>query len=194
MWLWANSSKIESVRSYEHYLHHRVSCLQKLSPAASTTSVLRLKNFWTIKNLERVRENQRVSQMWIVISASLCEFTTDKPFLVSYLFLLFFSIVGACVSFGKTCVYQRTLVTTVQNESASITLEEKAISQTVWYGSAYWVAFVLSWNSRFIEARYFFVGCWIFQLSLVSSRGFFFLNYQLVFVQTQLVFNLPGGC
>lgn len=82
--------------------------------------------------------------------------------------------------------YQRTLVTTVQNESASITLEEKAISQTVWYGSAYWVAFVLSWNSRFIEARYFFVGCWIFQLSLVSSRGFFFLNYQLVFVQTQL--------
>lgn len=78
------------MRSYEHYLHHRVSCLQKLSPAASTTSVLRLKNFWTIKNLERVRENQRVSQMWIVISASLCEFTTDKPFLVSYLFHVFF--------------------------------------------------------------------------------------------------------
>jgi hypothetical protein len=30
----------------------------------------------------------------------------------------------------------------VQNEVASITLEEKAISQTVWYGSAIWVSFL----------------------------------------------------
>jgi hypothetical protein len=30
----------------------------------------------------------------------------------------------------------------VQNEVASITLEEKAISQTVWYGSANWVFFL----------------------------------------------------
>jgi len=132
MWLWANSSKIESVRSYEHYLHHRVSCLQKLSPAASTTSVLRLKNFWTIKNLERVRENQRVSQMWIVISASLCEFTTDKPFLVSYLFHVFFS------SFSGSYNYR-----------CKITLERDWQRSLRQYGMEVliWVTFFFSWLS-----------------------------------------------